>query len=359
MNRKNLILALTLALALVAGGCGFPSASATGGNPAAGGQNCTVSAVAPGLQGEQITNAQAIAGVALGLGLGVQGVQVGLVAALTESGMRNLNYGDISSVTGQMTTSRGMFQMMDAWGPLADRLDPTKAATIFYTIDKGPGVRGLMHIDGWQSMPIHKAAQSVEGSQFSDGSNYLNNVAQAQAIAAVLTATAPQCTGTTPGGPGPGPAPGLNPSQDPASFGWVHAGPMEPLVWQGHNFGQVARGTAALWSKMLTDLVPQIPGGLDSNLGCFEDRSNVNNPSVLSFHAYGIACDLNSGVNCNGCSAQSLQGKTGALPMSTAQIVGRWGFEWGGTWTGTPDPMHIELAISPQQVAQLLGGQAP
>ena len=147
--------------------------------------------------------------------------------------------------------------------------------------------------------------------------------------------------------------PGLqqNDSQDPSTFGWVHGGPLEPLVWQGHNFGQVAKGTAKLWTALLNELVPLIPGGLNNDLGCFQDRANVNNPSVLSFHAYALACDLNSGVNCNGCSAQSLQGKQFALPMATHDVVAKYCAQWGGDFRGIPDPMHIEIHCTPAQIA--------
>ena len=62
----------------------------------------------------------------------------------------------------------------------------------------------------------------------------------------------------------------MNNSQDPASYGWAIGGPTVPLVFQGHNFGQVAAGTQGLWVGMLTELVPLIPGGLDDSLGCLD-----------------------------------------------------------------------------------------
>ena len=199
--------AAAAALGIVLTGCAAPCGSNGPGNNQAGFNQCGGSATGRSteLDEQQNANAQAIANVGLSLGVGAQGVEVAIVAALTESGMRNLDYGDHNS-NGTMTTSRGMFQMMDAWGPLADRLDPTKAATIFFTIDKGPGVRGLLHIDGWQQMQTYKAAQAVEGSQFADGSNYLAQLPLAQrvtqeilggatraAAAVPAAATAPTC----------------------------------------------------------------------------------------------------------------------------------------------------------------------
>ena len=193
-----IVIVLGVAIAGITASLGAHASGLTGGQPSSssdcsgtpGGRPARVTGSAPGLTPEQLGNAQAIAGVALGLGIGERGVQIGIVAALTESTLRNLNFGDYNS-NGVMTTSRGMFQMKEAWGSLADRLDPTRAATIFYTIDKGPGVRGLLHIPGWQQMTVTQAAQAVEGSQFADGSNYLENLARAQVITTSLLAGQP------------------------------------------------------------------------------------------------------------------------------------------------------------------------
>ena len=59
-----------------------------------------------------------------------------------------------------------------------------------------------------------------------------------------------------------------NNSQDPSSFGWVRAGPTESLTWRGNDVGEVAVGTEQLWTAMLDELVPTIPGGLTNELGC-------------------------------------------------------------------------------------------
>ena len=63
--------------------------------------------------------------VAQGKALGVpeRGWVVAVATAMQESTLRTLNYGDTMS-NGRMSSSRGLFQQLDAWGPLADRLDP-------------------------------------------------------------------------------------------------------------------------------------------------------------------------------------------------------------------------------------------
>ena len=102
---------------------------------------------------------------------------------------------------------------------------------------------------------------------------------------------------------------------------------------------------------MLTELVPLIPGGLNANLGCYENRRNVNSPGVWSFHSYGLACDLNYDVNANGTTAQSLQGRQFALPMATHDVLAKYCMTWGGDFRGTPDPMHAEIHCTPTQIA--------
>ena len=140
-----------------------------------------------GLTAEQASNARAIASVAVGLGLGEQGVLVGIDVAITESTLNNIDYGDIQN--GAMTSSRGLFQQLSAWvapGTAPDpRLDPVKAATMFYT-GGAAGQPGLTSIPGWQGMPVPQAAQAVQRSEFADGSNYAANLAQAQGITTAL-----------------------------------------------------------------------------------------------------------------------------------------------------------------------------
>jgi cell wall-associated NlpC family hydrolase len=185
------LLALVVAAAAIAGNS-TNSTSTPGCGPA------SVSGSSSSISDEQNANAQAIAGVALGLGLGERGVLIGITTALTESTLINVDYGDTMS-NGQMSSSRGLFQQLDAWGPLVDRLDPVKAATMFYAGGQA-GQSGLMDIPGWEQMPVPQAAQAVEKSQFADGSNYAANLELGQVITTAIMAggaIAPSCS-TTP-----------------------------------------------------------------------------------------------------------------------------------------------------------------
>ena len=186
---------ILLLLALIVAAAAIGSSKSPAATPGCG--PVAISGASSSITAEQNANAQAIAGVALGLGLGERGVLVGITTALTESTLTNVNFGDIQN--GSMTSSRGLFQQVAAWGPVQDRTDPVKAATMFYTGGQA-GQQGLMDITGWEQMSVPAAAQAVEKSQFADGSNYARNLDLAQVITtAILGGTptaAPNCTVT-------------------------------------------------------------------------------------------------------------------------------------------------------------------
>ena len=184
-----LLFALIVAAAAI-GSTNRSDSSASGCGPV------SISGASSSITAEQNANAQAIAGVALGLGLGERGVLIGITTALTESTLVNVDFGDTQN--GSMTSSRGLFQQIAAWGPLADRMDPVKSATMFYTGGQA-GQQGLMDIPGWQQMTVPAAAQAVEKSGFADGSNYARNLDFAQVVTAAVIgggtpADAPTCS---------------------------------------------------------------------------------------------------------------------------------------------------------------------
>lgn len=75
-----------------------------------------------------------------------------------------------------------------------------------------------------------------------------------------------------------------------------------------------------------------------TNDGCYNPRMQVSNDEAISRHAFGVAIDVNAGTN--GYGAPSTQ------DMRLVQIMERWGFVWGGTWT-VPDAMHFEFGAFP------------
>ena len=148
-------------------------------------------------------------------------------------------------------------------------------------------------------------------------------------------------------------AAGFNDSQDPSSFGWVRASGINTgYAWNGRSFpGGVAAGTEALWNGLLNELVPQIPGGLQPGaLWGYENRSNVNSPGNASFHSYGLALDVNSSANPNGAPGYGRAGQY-VIPAEAAHnLAATYGMLWGGDFRGTPDPMHFEIHLSPNDL---------
>lgn len=106
---------------------------------------------------EQMGNAAVIVDVGDGRGIPDQGVVVALMAAMTESSLRNLNYGDRDSL--------GLFQMRPSqgWGTPDQLTDPTYATNKFYDV--------LLNVPNWRGMPPAAAAQQVERSAFPDRYN--------------------------------------------------------------------------------------------------------------------------------------------------------------------------------------------
>lgn len=106
-------------------------------------------------------------------GIGIHTQAVGVMTAIGETGLRNLDYGDAAG-----PDSRGLFQQRDngAWGTLADRMDPYTAASNFF--------RKLVTVDGWQTMAPTDLAHAVQVN--ADAGYYAQYWSRAQTIVAAL-----------------------------------------------------------------------------------------------------------------------------------------------------------------------------
>ena len=110
---------------------------------------------------EQLANAAKIIEVGRARNVPPSGWVVALTAALQESSLRNVPYGDRDSA--------GLFQMRPSkgWGSQAQVTDPTYAATAFYGgADVAPDNPGCSTSRGWQQMDPAEAAQAVERSGY-------------------------------------------------------------------------------------------------------------------------------------------------------------------------------------------------
>jgi hypothetical protein len=146
-----------LVLVLVVAGFGIYDSfrHLTPGVPAPGCQVGT-GAQAISLDTEQAAIAATIAGVAARHGLPRRAITIAYAAALQESKLHNLGYGDRDSV--------GVFQQRPSqgWGPAADLQDPVYATTKFFA--------ALTQVRGYATIPVYQAAQDVQHS--ADGSAY-------------------------------------------------------------------------------------------------------------------------------------------------------------------------------------------
>jgi murein DD-endopeptidase MepM/ murein hydrolase activator NlpD len=187
-----------------------PPDTGCGGGTDGGGSTSPLPVLASGprlaaLDTEQTGNARTIVQVAASLsasrGLGGDRVRraavIGIMTAMQESTLRNLNYGDRDSL--------GLFQQRAAWASATERTTPSAAATMFYAGGRG-GQRGLFAVPGWQSMPLWAAAQAVQVSAFPTAYARWEQTAQAVVAALLGKATGHVANAAA---PAPQPAPTL------------------------------------------------------------------------------------------------------------------------------------------------------
>nr|WP_240978432.1 hypothetical protein [Planctomonas sp. JC2975] len=136
------------------GGAFFMSAaqaSTACGNATVDAATAATSQPVAGYSGDQLANAAAIMNAATGLGLDAQAQTIGVMTAMGESGLRILDHGDQAG-----PDSRGLFQQRNNWGSLADRMDATKSALLFF--------QALAKVPGWETMTPTAAAHAVQGN---------------------------------------------------------------------------------------------------------------------------------------------------------------------------------------------------
>jgi len=153
-------------LLLLIGGVG----DATAQSGLISGSVCSTSGPIAGIPDVAAANGRVVAAVAVARG-GDQAALIALITGLAESGLRVLaNPNDPagnaypSQGVGGDHASLGIFQQQPWWGTAAARMEPVASTNIF--------LDHLLAIPNWQALPPWRAAQSVQASAFSDGSNY-------------------------------------------------------------------------------------------------------------------------------------------------------------------------------------------
>jgi hypothetical protein len=97
----------------------------------------------------QLVNAAQVIRAGQYYGLSEQGEEIGVMTAIGESSLRNVNYGDIAG-----PDSRGLFQQRSNYGSLADRMDPYTAALAFF--------QRMLGIVDWQALTPTQVAHTVQ-----------------------------------------------------------------------------------------------------------------------------------------------------------------------------------------------------
>jgi hypothetical protein len=128
-----------------------------------------------GLDTEQAAIAATIAGVADARRLPSGAVTIAYAAAMQESKLRNLPYGDLDSV--------GVFQQRpsEGWGSRRQLSDPVYATGKFFG--------ALVKVPDYLRIPVYQAAQAVQRS--ADGSAYRNYQRMAASMSAAFTGGRP------------------------------------------------------------------------------------------------------------------------------------------------------------------------
>ncbi|WP_233198306.1 hypothetical protein [Cryobacterium sp. Y50] len=128
-----------------------------------------------GYSGDQLANAADIINAGAQLGLSVQAQSLGVMTAIGESSLVNLDHGDTAG-----PDSRGLFQQRATWGSLAERMDPATAARLFF--------QRLVALSGWETMTPSTAASAVQIN--ADPKHYAPFFAPATDVVTALTASA-------------------------------------------------------------------------------------------------------------------------------------------------------------------------
>ncbi len=122
---------------------------------------------------DRLINAAHIINAARSLGIGQHTQAIGVMTAIGESGLVNLDHGDAAGAD-----SRGVFQQRanGAWGTLADRMNPYTAAYNFFA--------ALVAIPSWKTLSPTQAAHAVQAN--ADPSYYSKYWTEAVTIVTAL-----------------------------------------------------------------------------------------------------------------------------------------------------------------------------
>lgn len=198
------------------------------------------------LNKQQLNRAATIIAVGNQQRIPARGQLTAIMTALTESSLRVLSntsaYPQSANIPndgdGSDHDSVGLFQQRPAagWGTVENLMDPVWSSRAFYGGQDGPNhgsPRGLLDIDGWQSMDPGAAAQTVQVSAYPDRYAVNQPVAEKvlSAISGVSLTTELDCAQPA------GDIPANLPPGFPGAFITAAASQLgKPYIWGGGDF---------------------------------------------------------------------------------------------------------------------------
>ncbi|WP_406113738.1 heavy metal transporter [Streptomyces sp. NBC_01014] len=176
--RRGRLFRVTAAVAVLLALAGYVVVQYLNGGGGSGPPRCTAGSsdgTTYELSPEQAVNAATISAVGTSRGMPERAVTIALATALQESGLRNLDHGDLDSL--------GLFQQRPSqgWGTTKQIMDPVYSARKFYEhLDK---------VHDYAHLPLTVAAQRVQRSAFPEA--YAKHEPDAALLASALTGRAP------------------------------------------------------------------------------------------------------------------------------------------------------------------------
>jgi cell wall-associated NlpC family hydrolase len=277
---------------------------------------------------EQLSNAKTIVQVGRSLGASDRDLTIALMAAWQESQLRNVHYGDRDSL--------GLFQQRAGWATAADRLDPVKAARMFFTGGEKPGTRGLLDFSNRDSWSLGQAAQRVQVSAYPDA--YAKWEDESKSMLSELGGMVPTQTQTTGETPLPVLPTATSEAPSPATSALGVDSPVTPGLEAPGTASPTAPGIEAADEQPaavpfdFTDFLPSSTGQPGGVANTFESTFPTSGPTGgirqraidIAKSAIGVnyvwgGNDLSSGVDCSGLVQQVYKQLGVNLPRISAQ----------------------------------------
>ena len=231
--------------------------------------------VGPWKADPQVRNAATIVATGQRLGVPARGWVIAVATAMQESSLTNRPDGDRDSV--------GLFQQRPSqgWGTPEQLHDPVYASTKFY--------QRLLTVNGWEQMPLTKAAQAVQRSAYPNA--YAKYEQDAERIVAEVTgaATIDELPGASlancDGSAGPG---------TPSASGWVQPVPGKIVSPYGQRGGRLHAGDDLQANR--NDVIVAAAAGTVSFADCDHSTGNCDIDGSPDTPGCGWYVDINNGA---------------------------------------------------------------